>query len=81
MSARPTSGTYANYYDKMAAYADAIAVEARRIDPTATARSHPTIPASQDSPLVYEDTASARAGVSLNVVRSLKIGIVGLQTS
>ncbi len=78
MSARPSTGKYANYYDKMAAYANAIASEARQVDSTATPRSHPAIPADEDSPLVYEDTASGKAGISLNILRSHKIGIVGV---
>lgn len=80
-SAKPPAGNYANYYDKVTTYVELVGRWAFLIDPRATARTYPVREAdTDDSPFVYRDSASSRAGVAgLNTVfTGLRIAIVGL---
>jgi hypothetical protein len=81
-SAKPPEGNYRNYYDKITTYVELLSRWARRIDPRATARTHPVHEASpdDDSPFVYRDSASGRAGITaLNAIfTGMRIAIVGL---
>lgn len=80
-SAKPTTGRYQNYYDKMTTYIAMLSAPAEAIDPSVTARPCQFI-AAEDAEGVfhYEDTASSRAGI-MAVSRKLelaKVAIVGL---
>lgn len=72
---------YRDYHHKILTYIGPIAGEATRIDPTATARIYPAIPADDpDSVFKYIDTASSRAGIDAvsEKLAGLRIGIAGL---
>lgn len=81
-SAKPPEGNYGSYYDKVTTYVDLLSRWARRIDPRATARTHPVheVPEDDDYPFAYRDSASSRAGTSAlnSVFRGTRIAIVGL---
>ena len=73
---------YCDYHQMMTRYADIISVHAAAVEPGATARIYPplTTQPGDDSPFVYQDTASTRAGVS-DLSRRLALGkvvIIGL---
>ncbi len=72
---------YRDYHHKITTYIGRITGEATKIDPNATARTYPAIPAEdEDSIFKYEDTASSRAGIgALNQkIAGQRIGIAGL---
>lgn len=81
MSAKPEGG-YADYHAKMTTYVRLLMAAALRLDPYATATTFR--PVSDDgtaiSPFVYEDTASARAGITAvsAKLRLPSVAIVGL---
>jgi tRNA A37 threonylcarbamoyladenosine dehydratase len=80
-SSKPAAGRYADYHEKMSTYATILANEAAAIDPTATPRTRRVV-ANEDpeSPFVYLDTATTRAGIG-DVARKLlgeRVAIVGL---
>lgn len=79
-SSKPAAG-YRDYHHKMSAYAKILESEALQIDPGATARTFRVIEAAEDdSPFLYRDTATERAGVTAlsEVFKGQKIVIVGL---
>jgi hypothetical protein len=72
---------YRDFHHKVTTYVACIAGEAGRIDPVATACTFPVIVnEDEDSPFLYADTATSRAGIgAINArVRGQKVGIVGL---
>jgi len=72
---------YRDYHHKMTTYAERICGEARLIDPSVTAMTHPVYLADEEEPLFsYIDTASGRANVgALNEkLARLRVAIVGL---
>src|SRR3546814_259870 len=80
-SSKPKVGHYADYYEKMTTYAAILANEAGAIDPEATPRTRRVV-ANDDpeSPFVYLDTASTRAGIG-EVAQKLegeRVAIIGL---
>lgn len=76
-SSKPANG-YADYYEKMTAYAAILSSHAEAIDPHVTARTFRTIANSDpDSPFEYLDTASTRAGIG-SITSKLKLRKVGL---
>lgn len=80
-SSKPAVGHYADYHEKMTTYAAILANEAMAIDPETTARTRRVV-ANDDpeSPFVYLDTATSRAGIG-EVSQKLmgeRIAIVGL---
>lgn len=80
-SCKPTTGVYANYYDKVTTYASMISVHAQQIEPDATARTHAVTQIDEpDSPFRYLDNASGLAGISeiAQRVAGQKVGIIGL---
>ena len=80
-SAKPDSGNYQNYYDKMTHYAQVITQYARKIDPQVTAqRGRLTLTEDSKDPFDYMDTASSRAGITKmsETLAGDKIGIVGV---
>jgi ThiF family len=81
-SSKPVgSGAFADYYEKVTAYAAILSGPAESIDPTATARTFRVVEElDDDSPFKYSDTATARAGtniVSTNLEVE-RVAIVGL---
>lgn len=81
LSTKPASGHYADYYEKITQYVRVIVGHARTVDPRATARTFRPIETEDDeSPFVYLDSASARAGISTLSMRLATgpIGIIGL---
>jgi len=80
-SSKPAQGYYDDYYAKMSTYASILANEAAALEPDATARTRRVV-ANDDpeSPFVYLDTATTRAGIG-EVAQKLmgeRIHIVGL---
>lgn len=78
-SNKPQTG-FKNYFDKMTSYANILAGPAEALDPSVTAKTHVERTSGPDSPFVYSDTATSRAGIGA-VVKHLcghKIAIVGL---
>lgn len=80
-SAKPRSGNYADYYEKITAYINMLTGHAVAIDPGATARVfRPFRDEDEESPFVYGDSASSRAGIVMAASRlaGQRIAIVGL---
>ena len=81
-SSKPVgSNGYNDYHHKMTTYIEMISAPALALDPSVTCRTYPVLRASADpSPFLYEDTASARAGLGLvtDKIRGMQIAIVGL---
>lgn len=77
LSSKPKGG-YGDYYSKMRTYADAIASHAEALDPSVSARCFPPVRAPEDSPFMYLDTASSRAGVDTSPFDALSVAIIGL---
>jgi hypothetical protein len=79
-SSKPAGG-YADYYEKVTAYAYILISQARLIDPDATATTFPVLEeADEESPFQYVDSASSRAGIGAitDKLRIGKVAIVGL---
>ena len=80
-SAKPRSGNYANYYEKVTLYVAMLCGPANALDKDANAQTYPVVRADdEESVFVYMDTASARAGIGMPTekFKPLKIAIVGL---
>jgi tRNA A37 threonylcarbamoyladenosine dehydratase len=72
---------YDDYHHKMTTYIEMISAPALVLDPDVSARTYPVLrPSTDPTPFLYEDTASARAGLSriTGKIRDMKIAIVGL---
>jgi hypothetical protein len=82
-SAKPKpADAYPDYYAQVTTYVAILSGPAQRIDPDATAKTHPLVVpgADDDEPFNYLDTASSRAGI-VAATRKLaldKIAIVGI---
>jgi hypothetical protein len=80
-SRKPTSGMYADYYEKMTTYINLLSGPANAIDPSVTAKTFRVIE-DIDVPSVfnYYDTSSSRAGISelSDRLNSIRIAIIGL---
>ena len=80
-SAKPLSGSYKDYYEKVTTYVAIISGPAQMIDTTVTARTFPLIQSdANDSVFHYVDTASSRAeiGMASRKLEPYKIAIVGV---
>lgn len=80
-SAKPPSGNYPNFHEKVALYVEAISGPAQALQPGVTARTFkPIAMPEEESVFLYMDTASTRAGLRVVSQRfsGLKIAIVGL---
>ena len=80
-SAKPPTGNYRDYHEKMTHYAQVIGRCARRIDPGAVGRAGSlALSHDQNDPFVFMETASSRAGITrMNEhLAGDRIGIVGL---
>ncbi|HNB54027.1 MAG TPA: ThiF family adenylyltransferase [Anaerolineales bacterium] len=80
-SAKPTSGSYEDYYTKVTTYVQVISGFAEKVDPSVTAKTFPVLkPENDESPFNYIDTASARAeiGIITKKLELSKVAIVGL---
>ncbi|MBT7486467.1 MAG: ThiF family adenylyltransferase [Rhodospirillales bacterium] len=79
-SCKPKEG-YQDYYHKMTTYAEMISIQAKSIEPGATARTYAVIESGDpDEVFKYIDTASSRAGINVATkkLELSKIGIIGL---
>lgn len=80
-SAKPRSGNYKDYYEKVIAYVNMLSGHARAIDDSLRAQVFKPLLAEEDEgPFVYIDTASTRAGIAQAASRlaGQRIAIVGL---
>lgn len=80
-SAKPRSGNYADYYEKVSIYVSILSGQAQAIDPSVTAKTFAPIRSeTEDTVFAYTDTASPRAGIGMPTqkFKGLKIAIVGL---
>lgn len=78
---RKPNGGYADYFDKMTTYAALLAGPAEVIDPSATAKTFAVVDSDvDDSPFLYLDTATSRAGIGAMSERLTghKISFAGL---
>lgn len=78
-SSKPKLG-YVDYYEKMTTYAALLSSPAATLDPSVTPRTGRIIEAPDDSPFVYFDNASGRAGIA-SITQKLKrhsVAIIGL---
>jgi hypothetical protein len=79
-SNKPAAG-YPDYHAKMTRYIEIISAPACSLQPGVTARTYKPIPADEEeSPFLYIDSASSRAGITAVSAKlsRLKIAIVGL---
>ena len=80
-SAKPSAGNYDDFHHKMTHYAQVLGRCARRLDPTAVARSGSlTLSTDPADPFLFMETASSRAGITTMNERLAddKVGIIGL---
>jgi hypothetical protein len=81
-SKRPDGLPFANYHEKMTSYVGILMGHALALDPTVTATPGKAVLEDEDSdsPFVYRDTASTRAGIVpiTDRLRIGKVAIVGL---
>jgi hypothetical protein len=81
-SAKPTSGRYEDYYEKMATYVAILSGQAQGIDPSQTAKVFSVVRSDvhNDSPFNYLDTASTRSEIVAisSKLQLARIAIVGL---
>jgi hypothetical protein len=80
-SAKPRSGNYADYYEKVSLYVAMLSGPANALDKNITAKTFAPIRSDvEDTVFTYTDTASARAGIGMPTekFKRLKIAIVGL---
>lgn len=74
----PGSSGYPNYYEKVVAYVGILGSHAAAIDPEATACTFRVVEAAEEgSPFLYQDTASARAGIGA-LSEKLKVGSIAI---
>ena len=74
-------GGYKDYHEKITRYIEIISAPAKALNPKVTACTFKVIPPKDDdSPFMYEDTASSRAGINAlsEKLAVQKIGIIGL---
>ncbi|WP_026614418.1 ThiF family adenylyltransferase [Ensifer aridi] len=78
-SSKPQHG-YPDYYEKVTTYAYLLGSPAAAIDPDITARTHRVVEACDDSPFVYMDNASSRAGINAlsEKLKAPSVALVGL---
>jgi hypothetical protein len=80
-SAKPPSGRYSDYYDKIVTYIRNLLSEAALIDPTVTAQTGNVVESDDpDSVFHYVDTNSSRAEIDVisDKLKGLKIAIIGV---
>lgn len=78
-SSKPPQG-YTDYYEKITTYVRILEAEAQAIDASATAQTFRPVESDDDSPFLFLDTASSRAGITAHTTK-LAVGpvaIVGL---
>jgi hypothetical protein len=74
------AGGYPDYFAKMTTYAAILSSQAQAIDPSVTAQTYAPVTDSDDSPFLYLDTASSRAGITAatDKIAVPAVAIVGL---
>ncbi len=78
-SSKPSQG-YGDYHEKITTYVRILETEAQAVDDRATARTFRPIDSEDDSPFLFLDTSSSRAGIAADAAK-LAVGpvaIVGL---
>lgn len=81
LSSKPSGGNYTNLLEKVERYTELLSNPAIFVDPCVTPKAFKlTTSMADDSPFVYEDSASVRAGISnlSSIFHGMKIGIIGL---
>ena len=81
LSARPASGSYRDYEQKVRNYVSLLLGPARAVDPEATAQTFRPVAEPDDaSPFLYMDTATSRAGLEryAELLAPMRLAIVGL---
>lgn len=81
LSARPPSGSYRDYEQKVTNYVSLLLGPARTVDPNATARTfRPVAEPADESPFLYMDTSTSRAGLERysELLAPMRLAIVGL---
>ena len=77
-SAKPLSGSYRDYYEKVTTYIAIISGPAQAINPNVTAQIFPVISAEVDESVFhYIDTASSRACINM-VTKKLELGKIAI---
>lgn len=77
-SAKPLSGSYRDYHEKVTTYVAIISGPAQAIDPNVSAQTFPVIAAEEaESVFNYIDTASSRARINL-VTKKLELGRIAI---
>lgn len=78
-SSKPDTG-YPDYYEKMSTYATILSGPAAVVDPNATPRVYKDPEPEDESPFLYTETASDRAGIGAltDRLRKEKVAIIGL---
>lgn len=78
-SSKPKAG-YVDYFEKMSTYANILSAPAAHLEPGATPRTYEIHEAEDDSPFVYLDNASGRAGISEITAKLSRrsVAIIGL---
>jgi hypothetical protein len=80
-SSKPFVGYYDDYYAKVTSYVTMLSGPAQAIDPTATSRTYPVVPATEDDSVFrYLDSASSRARISAltDKLALPKVAVIGL---
>lgn len=80
-SAKPPSGSYENYYEKITTYVRIIESQAQSINPSVTAKTFRVIESNEpDIVFNYLDTSSSRAEIEAisAKLQNLKVAIIGL---
>lgn len=80
-SNKPKDRTYNGFHEKMTRYAEIISNEATAIDSHVLAKTFkPVVTAEADTPFIYEDSASSRAGITSLALKCAqrKVAIIGL---
>ncbi|MBP5087399.1 ThiF family adenylyltransferase [Pseudomonas chlororaphis] len=80
-SAKPRSGNYTDYYEKVSIYVSILSGQAEALDKDVTAKTFAPIRSDvEETVFAYIDTASARAGIVIPTekFKGLKVAVVGL---
>jgi len=80
-SAKPKSGNYADYYEKVSIYVSILSGQAEAMEKGVTAKTFAPFRSDvEETVFTYTDTASTRAGIGMSTekFKGLKVAVVGL---
>ena len=80
-SAKPKSGNYADYYEKVSIYVSILSGQAEAVEKGVTAKTFAPFRSDvEETVFTYTDTASTRAGIGMSTekFKGLKVAVVGL---